>query len=76
MNKEQLEILAAFDATMQALCDVCQNPESPAQVTAAYGGASAMLILVKRTTDINEKAKHAAQLLNEAAALLGLPQTN
>lgn len=77
MNKEQVAILAAFDAAMQTLVEVFEDPSvSDTQLAAAYGAASFMLILAKRTTDIKDKASHAAKLLNDAARDLGMPETN
>ena len=77
MNETQIKILGAFEATMQAFVDTWENPStSLEQVAMAYGGASAMLLLARQTTDIIEAADHAAILLNQAAEQLGLPQTN
>ncbi len=77
MNETQIDILGAFDAVMQIFIEVWNDPNtSKTQVAAAYGGACALLILCKKTTDIRDKANHAAILLNQAAKQLGLPQTN
>ena len=77
MTKEQIEILVAFEVAMQTFADAWQDPKtSNVQLCVAYGGAAALLILVKQTTDIKEVAVKAADLLNAAAEQLGLPATN
>lgn len=76
MNRTQIALLAAFDVTMETLVEVYESGGSDKVVAVAYGGASALLILVKQNTDINEKAVHAAALLNQVARELGLPANN
>ena len=57
--------------------EVWENPRSSrVQVCVAYGGASALLILVKQNTDAKQSTIHAAEMLNQAAEQLGLPQLN
>lgn len=77
MNKTQTEIIAAFDAAMQTFVEVWEDPGSSRdRVVMAYGGAVALLIVVKMTTDIDKGAKQAAMLLNQAAEDLGFPANN
>lgn len=79
MNETQIKVLAAFNVTMQEFTNLWQSDDpriSDNQRVMAYGGASAMLLLARTTTDVRELADHAATLLNQAAAQLGLPQTN
>jgi hypothetical protein len=77
MTTEQIKILGALEATMQTLTDAWDDPNTTKiQLSAAYGGAAAMLQLARQTTDIDQMAFHAAILLNDAAKQLGFPELN
>lgn len=77
MNESQIKILGAFNAAMQTFTDVWHDENTTRdQIVMAYGGAAALLILVKMTTDIDKMAEQAAMLLNDAAEQLGFPTNN
>jgi len=74
MNKEQMQVLAAFDVAMQGFVTAWEDKSTtPQTVLIAYGAASIMLVLVRQMTDANEAVKLAAKLLNDAAEQIGVP---
>lgn len=68
MNQTQIKLLGAFNATMQTLCDLNSEPRTEfweTQYLFAFGGASAMFMLMKLDMPEHKDLAHAAKLLND-----------
>ena len=78
-NPTLLMVIAAFHVTMQTFVDVWNATDTTdKQCLIAYGGASAMLLLVQKC-GFNEKDPmivKAREFLNEVAPQLGLHANN